>query len=243
MLPRVTGRGRVAFRFRFRQLVRPAMKSTPTRIFIVDDHTLVREWLSSLLKHEPDFVVCGQADSASAALEAMKAAAPHLALVDLSLKSGSGLELIKDLRRVCPKVLVVVLSMHEEIYVVERALRAGARGYVSKRDSTHRIVEAIRAVLAGQVYASSTTLAQLTERMVGREPTKQLGSVELLSDREIEVFRRLGEGCGSRKIATDMGVSIKTVQAYCARIKEKLGLANISELVRDAVRWVETRRD
>ncbi len=218
------------------------MSEPRKRIFIVDDHTLVREWLANLLRQEPDFEVCGQADSAPAAFASMNAAPPAIAIVDLSLKSGSGLDLIKDLRRTCPGTQVVVLSMHEEIYFVERAFRAGARGYVTKRDSTHRIVEAIRAVLAGQVYANADVLAQLTERMVGHSPARQPGSVELLSDRELEVFRRLGVGQGTRKIATEMSLSMKTVQAYSARIKEKLGLANVSELVREAVRWVETSR-
>ena len=212
------------------------------RIFIVDDHTLVREWLANLLLQQPDFEVCGQADTAAAALAGMSAAPPAIAIVDLSLKGGTGLDLIKDLRRHCPSTQVVVLSMHEEIYFVERAFRAGARGYVTKRESTHLIVEAIRAVLAGQVYANAETLAQLTERMVGQSPTKQLGNVESLSNRELEVFRRLGEGQGTRKIATEMNLSMKMVQAYSARIKEKLGLANVSELVREAVRWVETRQ-
>lgn len=219
------------------------MSPNPIRIYIVDDHTLVREWLTSLLQHEPGLVVCGQADSAPAALEGMKATTPDLALIDLTLKQGSGLDLIKDLRQQCPTVRVVVLSMHEEIYFVERAFRAGARGYVTKRDSTRHIVEAIRAVLAGQIYANAAVLAQLAERMVGHSPARQPGSVELLSDRELEVFRRLGAGQGTRKIAADMGLSMKTVQAYSARIKEKLGLANVSELVRAAVRWVETRQD
>ena len=218
------------------------MSVHPTRIFIVDDHTLVREWLANLLRQEPDFEVCGQADSAPAALAGMSAAAPEIAIVDLSLKSGSGLDLIKDLRRQSPATQVVVLSMHEEIYFVERAFRAGARGYVTKRDSTHHIVEAIRAVLAGKVYANSGLLAQLTERMVGQSSTKQTGQIESLSDREMEVYRRLGEGQGTRKIASELNLNIKTVQAYCARIKEKLGLANASELVRAAVRWVEAKQ-
>jgi DNA-binding NarL/FixJ family response regulator len=218
------------------------MSAPRKRIFIVDDHTLVREWLANLLRQEPDFEVCGQADSAPAAFAGMSATPPAIAIVDLSLKNGSGLDLIKDLRRTCPATRVVVLSMHEEIFFVERAFRAGARGYVTKRDSTHRIVEAIRAVLAGQVYANADVLAQLTERMVGHSPARQPGSVELLSNREMEVFRRLGEGQGTRKIAAEMNLSMKTVQAYSARIKEKLGLANVSELVREAVRWVETRQ-
>ena len=218
------------------------MKGHRTRIFIVDDHTLVREWLATLLAQEADFEICGQADTAAAALAGMSVQPPAVAIVDLSLKGGSGLDLIKDLVRHCPSTLIVVLSMHEEIYYIERAFRAGARGYVTKRESTHRIVEAIRTVLAGQIYANADTLAQLTERMVGCAPAKQPGSVELLSDREMEVFRRLGDGHGTRKIATEMGLSMKTIQAYNARIKGKLGLANISEQVREAIRWTETRR-
>ena len=218
------------------------MSPAHKNIFIVDDHTLVREWLANLLRQEPDFAISGQADTAAAALAGMSAAPPAIAIIDLSLKGGSGLDLIKDLRRVCPGTQVVVLSMHEEIYYIERAFRAGARAYVTKRDSTHRIVEAIRAVLAGQVYANADVLAQLTERMVGHAPTQPRGSVEQLSDRELEVFRRLGEGQGTRKIATEMGLSMKTVQAYSARIKDKLGLANVSELVREAVLWAETRQ-
>jgi DNA-binding NarL/FixJ family response regulator len=217
------------------------MSGPRKRIFIVDDHTLVREWLSNLLRQEPDFEVCGQADSAAGALADMNTAPPEIAIVDLSLKHGSGLDLIKDLRLQCPATQVVVLSMHEEIYFIERALRAGARAYVTKRESTHHIVGAIRAVLAGQVYANADTLAALAERIVGQSAARQPGRVELLSDRELEVFRRLGEGQGTRKIATEIGVSMKTVQAYCARIKEKLGLDNVSELVREAVCWVEAK--
>jgi len=218
------------------------MNARPIRIFIVDDHTLVREWLANLLKQEPDFAVCGQADSAPEALAGMSASPPEIAIVDLSLKHGSGLDLIKDLRTQCPATQVVVLSMHEEIYYVERAFRAGARGYVTKRDSTHRIVEAIHVVLTGKVYANAGLLAQLTERIVGQSSAKQTGQIESLSDREMEVFLRLGEGQGTRKIATEMNLSMKTVQAYCARIKEKLGLANVRELVREAVRWIESKQ-
>ena len=214
------------------------MSARRKRIFIVDDHSLVREWLATLLGQEPDFEVCGQADAAPPALAGMTAAPPEIAIVDLSLKSGSGLDLIKDLRLACPATQVVVLSMHEEIYFVERAFRAGARGYVTKRDSTHRIIEAIRAVLAGKVYANPDLLAQLTERMVGHPSARQAGKVESLSDREMDVFRRLGEGLGTRRIATEMNLNMKTVQAYCARIKDKLGLDNGSELVREAVRWM-----
>ncbi len=207
------------------------------RIFIVDDHTLVREWLGNLLRQEPDFEVCGTADTAPAALAGIMSAAPDIAIVDLTLKGGSGLDLIKDLRTQCPNTQCVVLSMHEEIYYVERAFRAGARGYVTKHESTHSIVEAVRTVLAGKVHARPEILAQLTARMIGQSAERTTNPAEVLSDRELEVFRRLGEGQATRIIAAEMNLSMKTVQAYAARIKEKLGLSNATELMREAVRW------
>lgn len=207
------------------------------RIFLVDDHPLVREWLEQLLRGEPSFEVVGQAEDAAGALAAMRANPPHIAIVDLTLRSGTGLDLIKDLRAQLPAVQVIVLSMHEELAQVERALRAGAAGYVMKRESTTRIVEAIRTVRSGNVYANPEVLARLAERMVGRRQTT--GSVDALSDRELEVFRRMGEGHATKRIATDLGVSMKTVQEYQARIKDKLGLADAAELMRAAVRWTE----
>ncbi len=209
-----------------------------TRIFIVDDHPLVREWLAALLQQQPDFMVCGQAEDAATALAAMAKAKPDVAIVDLSLKTGSGLDLIKDLRAMHPHVAVIVLSMHEEMFYAERALRAGALGYVMKRESTGQIIDAIRQVLAGRVYANPEVLGRLAERLVGRTSVPR-GTVEGLSDRELEVFRRLGRGEPTRQIASELHLSIKTVQAYNARIKEKLGLPSGAQLVREAVRWVE----
>lgn len=210
-----------------------------TRIFLVDDHRLVREWLAALLRHQPDLILGGEADDASTALSAMLADPPDVAIVDLSLKNSSGLDLIKDLTEHLPGTQAIVLSMHDEIYYVERALRAGARGYVTKQEATERILEAIRTVQSGRVFASPPTLALLTERMVGRTAAAPAGSVETLSDRELDVFRRLGRGQTTRQVADHLKLSIKTVQAYCARIKEKLGLASGAELVREAVRWFE----
>jgi DNA-binding NarL/FixJ family response regulator len=213
------------------------MKAESVRIFIVDDHPLVREWLEQLLRGEPGFEITGQAEDAVTAMAAMRPAPPDIAIVDLSLRTGTGLDLIKDLRAQLPTVQVIVLSMHEELAQVERALRAGAAGYVMKRESTTRIVEAIRTVRSGNVYANPEVLARLAERMVGRRQTA--GSVDALSDRELEVFRRMGEGHATKRIATDLGVSMKTVQEYQARIKDKLGLADAAELMRAAVRWTE----
>jgi DNA-binding NarL/FixJ family response regulator len=215
------------------------MTAAKVRLFLVDDHPLVREWLAQLLRSEADFEIVGEAEDAASALAAMEQSPPDLAVVDLSLRSGSGLDLIKSLRARFPAVQVLVLSMHEELTQVERALRAGASGYVMKRESTQQIVEAIRRVRAGQIYANSEVLARLAERMVGRRKTVPLGSVDALSDRELEVFRRMGEGHVTKRIATDLGVSIKTVQEYQARIKDKLGLGDAAELMRAAVRWTE----
>ncbi len=217
--------------------------STPrTRVFIVDDHPLVREWLANLLRLEADLEVVGEAEDAAGALEQMIAAPPDIAVVDLSLKRGSGLMLIKDLVAHLPATRVVVLSMHEEIGDVERAFRAGALGYVMKRESTGQIVAAIRQVQEGKLFADAAVLAQLTQRMVGRTGGPGENTVDLLSDRELDVFRRLGEGHPTRRIAEELNVSQKTVQAYCARIKIKLGLADSSQLARAAVRWSEQKR-
>jgi DNA-binding NarL/FixJ family response regulator len=215
------------------------MSPTGARVFLVDDHPLVREWLVALLRQERDFEVVGQAEDAATALAAMIAQPPDVAIVDLSLKSSSGLGLIKDIAEHLPATRVIVFSMHEEVFYAERALRAGARGYVAKSESTDRIVEAIRAVRRGELFGSAPLLAQLAERMVGRASASPAGSVEVLSDRELDVFRRLGEGQTTRHIADEMHVSIKTVQAYCARIKVKLRIASGAELVREAVRWLE----
>lgn len=218
------------------------MNSAPIRVFVVDDHPLVREWLGNLLRLEKDIVVSGEAEEPAAALSAMIAQPPDVAVVDLSLKRGSGLSLIKDLVAHLPRTRSLVLSMHEDIGDLERALRAGASGYVTKRESTGKIVAAIRAVHAGRVYADLAVLAQLAERMIGRPAQPDTGPVDILSDRELDVFRRLGQGHSTRRIAEDLVVSQKTVQAYCARIRGKLNLPDGAQLVREAVRWSEQQR-
>lgn len=217
------------------------MDPARTRIFVVDDHPLVREWLSALLREQPDLEICGQADHARGALAPIMAARPDVAIVDLFLKGGTGLDLIKDLREHCPQTDVIVLSMHEEAGYAERALRAGARGYVTKRESTTQIVEAIRQVRKGRVFANPDLLAALAGRMVGQSAVQPSDPLEDLSDRELEVFRRLGQGRSTRDIAEDLGLSLPTVQTYCQRIKDKLRLASANELVREAVRWVQNQ--
>jgi DNA-binding NarL/FixJ family response regulator len=213
------------------------MTSSATRVFLVDDHPLVRELLANLLRMEPDLTVIGAAEDAHSALNAMTASPPDVAVVDLTLKKGSGLDLIKGLRSQLPGVGIVVLSMHEEMTDVERAFRAGASAYVMKRESTGQIVTAIREVRAGRIFANPATLGLLTARLMARPAGSVSAPAELLSDRELEVFRRLGQGQSTREIAETLGVSLKTIQTYCARIKEKLALDDGQELARIAYRW------
>jgi len=210
------------------------------RIFLVDDHPLVREWLTQLIDQQPDLTVCGEAGSAPEAVTALGSVGADLAIVDLSLEDSTGLDLIKSLQRLTPAVPVLVLSMHDESLYAERVFRAGARGYVNKRESAQRVVEAVRRVLDGKLYVSEKAAEILAAQTVrGRAPGKP--AIDCLSDRELEVFEKLGQGIGTRQIAEDFSVSIKTVQAYCARIKEKLNVASATELLREAVRWHDTK--
>lgn len=209
------------------------------RVFLVDDHPLVREWLTNLIHQQPDLEVCGEAESAPQAIPAIIALKPEVAIVDLSLKDSSGIELIKALRQACPNVAVLVLSMHDETHYAERALRAGARGYITKRETTKKVVAAIRQVLDGKLYMGENVAAAMAAQYVGGKTLGTCAPVEQLSDRELEVFELLGQGRGTRQIAETLRVSVKTVQAYYARIKEKLNLRSVTEMVREAVRWSE----
>ncbi len=213
-----------------------------TRIFLVDDHPLVREWLTQLIQQEPDLTVCGEADEAPQALQAIAAAKPDLAIVDLSLKRGSGIDLIKNLKSICPELIVLVLSMHDESLYAERVLHAGARGYVMKREATQNVIAAIRRVLQGRLSISEGVAERLAEKVIEGKPAAAHLSLERLSDRELAVFELLGQGYETRRIAADLQVSPKTVQAYCARIKDKLKLTNVRELLRAAIQWQESRQ-
>jgi DNA-binding NarL/FixJ family response regulator len=209
-------------------------------VFLVDDHPLVREWLTNLIQQQPDLRVCGEAENGLQAREAIARLKPDVAIVDISLKDSSGLELIKDLRLTCGQVAVLVLSMHEESHYAERALRAGALGYIMKRETATKVVAAIRQVLQGKLYLSESLAVGMAVQFVSGRTLATGSPAEVLSDRELEVFEQLGEGRGTRQIAETLGVSIKTVQAYSARIKEKLKLASATELIREAVRWRES---
>jgi DNA-binding NarL/FixJ family response regulator len=209
-----------------------------SKVFLVDDHPLVREWLGTLINQQTDLQVCGEASSTAQALQFISAAKPDVAVVDISMEGGSGLELIKDLKAAHPTVAMVVLSMHDEALYAERALRAGARGYVMKREATRNVLQAIRCVLSGKLYLSEKMTQLMAEKFVeSGKPPKTESPFSLLSDRELEVFQMLGRGNSTRQIAESLHLSLKTVQAFCSRIKEKLGLDSATALLREAIRW------
>jgi DNA-binding NarL/FixJ family response regulator len=207
------------------------------RIFLVDDHPLVREGLANLINEQNDLIVCGEAEDSAGAIRGIAKTRPDVALVDISLKNESGLELVKNLESQFPLVALIVLSMHDEALYAERALRAGARGYVMKRESTKSVLASIRRVLEGGVYVSERVVNSMARRFSASPKKAESSPVERLSDRELEIFRLLGQGRTTAQIAEDLHLSLKTVQAYCARAKEKFGVSSLGELLRAAIRW------
>jgi len=207
-------------------------------VLIVDDHPIVRQGLAQLIDQEHDLHVCGQAEDAHEAMRAIRELNPDLAIVDISLKDTSGIELSKDIKVRHPGLPVLILSMHDEGIYAERALRAGARGYVMKQEATERVVTAIRRVLSGEVYVSESVAAKMVSKLVAG-PAQSGGSpVDRLSDRELEVFRLIGAGYGTREMAEKLHLSVKTIETYRAHIKEKLDLVDANELLRTAINWV-----
>lgn len=211
--------------------------SSKSRIFLVDDHPLVREGLTNLINGQDDLAVCGEAEDSAGAMTGLAETRPDVALIDISLKNESGLELVKKLESEFPLVALIVLSMHDEALYAERALRAGARGYVMKRETTTSMLTAIRRVLEGDVYVSDRVVSVMARRLGSSRKAAATSPVERLSDRELEIFRLLGQGRTTSQIAEDLGLSLKTVQAYCARAKEKFGVNSLAELLRAAIRW------
>lgn len=211
------------------------------RIFIVDDHSLVREGLQRVIAEEPDLAFCGEADDVAKAQAGIERTKPDVVVLDLSLRDESGLDLINRLRTLLDPPRILVLSMHEELRYAEGALRAGAQGYVVKRESSSSVVAGIRQLMQGRTYVSGAIAEQMAERMAGRRPDAAAPSIDGLTDRELEVFLRIGRGQETRRIAEELHLSLKTVQTHCAHIKEKLGLENATALMRAAVLWVERR--
>ncbi len=206
------------------------------KVFLVDDHPIVRQGLALFIEREPDLMVCGEAEDATSALQAIREAAPDFVILDISLNGPDGLELLKTLRVRYPNLPALVLSMHDESVYAERALRAGANGYIMKQEAADKVITAIRHILGGDVYLSDRLTKQMLQQFVNgsispRDPLAKL------SDRELEVFRLIGAGHGTRQIADELHVSTKTVESYQAHIKEKLALRNARELVQHAVEW------
>ncbi len=211
-------------------------------VLIVDDHPIVRQGLAQLIDQEPDLVVCGQAEDTHEAMQAIRTLNPDMVVVDISLKDTSGMELIKDLKVQYPDLAVLTLSMHDEAVYGERALRAGAKGYIMKQEATEKVVTAIRRVLAGEVYVSNGMAAKMVSKIVGGGTRKTGSPVDCLSDRELEVFRLIGEGFSTREMADKLHLSVKTIETYRAHIKDKLDFEDANELLRSAIQWVNTER-
>ena len=211
-----------------------------SRVFLVDDHPLVREHLRSLLEREPDLAVCGEAGDGPTGLSLITQLEPDLVILDLSLKRSHGLELLKDLKGLRPALPVLVLSMHDEALYAERSLRAGAKGYITKEEATVNVLQAVRKVLSGHVYLSERMSERLMQKMARGGTSPWSSPLEALADRELEVFQMIGRGMGTREIAEQLRLGIKTVESYRARIKEKLRLADANKLIQHAVQWVQS---
>jgi DNA-binding NarL/FixJ family response regulator len=209
------------------------------RVMIVDDHPIFRNGITQLINHEADLHVCGEVCSAADALSAVESLKPDVVILDISIQGTNGIELMKSVRALYPTLPALIVSMHDESIYAERALRAGARGYVMKAAPSEKVIEAIRRVLSGGLYLSEAIGGRLLDTFLnGRATAAGTSTVEQLSDREIEVFRAVGEGRGTREIARTLFLSVKTVETHRAHIKEKLKLNTAPELVRAAVEWV-----
>lgn len=214
---------------------------TRIRILVVDDHPMMRQGLAALINNEKDLAVCGEAESAAQAMDAIAATRPDLVIADITMPDKSGLELIKDALAVHPGLRVLVVSMHDESLYAERVLRAGGCGYIMKQEGGKRLMEGIRQVLAGQIYVSEKMSKRILEIFSGQRNSSGGSPVEKLTDREFEVFQLIGEGKGTREIADKLHLSVKTVEVHRLHIKEKLEIQTAAGLIRFAVRWMETQ--
>ncbi len=212
-----------------------------TRILLVDDHPIVRKGLSQLINNEPDLCICAEAEGGPEAITALEAGKCEMGLIDLSIKGGNGIDLVKSIVAMWPKFPTLVLSMHDEAIYAERALRAGARGYVMKQEATEKMMDAIRAVMRGEIYLSSKMNTHILSRVVEGASGEKMSVIDRLSDRELEVLTLIGHGLGTRLIAEYLHLSVKTVESHRAHLKEKLNIATAPELVRFGVEWVRSQ--
>jgi DNA-binding NarL/FixJ family response regulator len=218
---------------------RPQMTTSPKKfkVLLVDDHPIVRQGLALLIDREADLSVCGEAERAHTAFHAIEALKPDIVVLDISLSGPDGLDVLKEIRMKTSDLPVLILSMHDESIYAERAMRAGANGYIMKQEATEKVLVAIRRILQGEVYLSDRLTNTMLQQFVrGTAPSKSSPLVNL-TDRELEVFRLIGEGHGTRRIADELHLSVKTIESYQAHIKEKLALRNARELVQHAIEW------
>jgi DNA-binding NarL/FixJ family response regulator len=211
--------------------------SLKKRVMVVDDHPIVRQGLALLINRESDLVVCGEAEEAMGAIHVLASARPDVLIVDISLNGPDGIDLLKNIRNTHPTLPVLILSMHDEMIYAERALRAGANGYIMKQEATEKVLIAVRRILNGEIYVSERISNQILKQYITGSGTVRNSSIGDLSDRELEVFRLIGEGHGTRQIAEELHVSVKTVESYQAHIKEKLSLRSARELMQRAFAW------
>jgi DNA-binding NarL/FixJ family response regulator len=212
-----------------------------TKILIVDDHPMMREGLVQLIAREKDLGVCGEAEDAHQAIEAISKLRPDLILADITMPNKSGLEMIKDIQIQDPDLKILVISMHDESLYTERVLRAGARGYIMKQEGGKKIMEAIRHVLSGQIYVSPKMSSKLLEFFSGKAKCNNASPLEKLTDREFEVFQLIGKGLSTKEIAQKLHLSVKTVEVHRNNAKQKLELKSAAELLRYSVRWTESQ--
>ena len=214
-----------------------SIQTKKCRVLLVDDHPIVRQGLALLIDREADLSVCGEAEGAHSAFHAIETLRPDIVVLDISLNGPDGLDVLKEIRMKTASLPVLILSMHDESIYAERAMRAGANGYIMKQEATEKVLVAIRRILQGEVYLSDRlTNTMLQQYVRGGSPTKRSPLVNL-TDRELEVFRLIGEGHGTRQIADELHLSVKTIESYQAHIKEKLALRNARELVQHAIEW------
>ena len=219
-----------------------AEQGSKIRVLIVDDHPIVRQGIAQLINQETDLTTCCEAGSAQEALDIMERCSADILLVDISLDGVSGIELVKMLKSRHPKTPALVISMHDESLYAERALRAGARGYIMKQEATEKVLTAIRQVIRGDIYLSERMQAKILQRVLSGDDSG-LSPIDLLSDRELEVFRLIGHGFATGDIARELNRSVKTVETHRAHLKDKLSLKNAAELTRYAVQWIEQEKE
>lgn len=221
-------------------MTRPVATATTSRkhrVFLVDDHPIVRQGLTLLINQEPDLTVCGVAEEAESVPASLASLSPDILILDISLRGPDGMDLLKTIRATDDALPILMLSMHDETVYAERALRAGANGYIMKQEATEKVLVAIRRILSHKVYVSERIANGVLEQLVLRHATAQLTSLASLSDRELEVFRLIGLGHGTREIASELHLSVKTIESYQAHIKEKLSIRTARALMQRAIEW------